>query len=659
MNKLFTTLFLFFSFLLHSQNYNDLNAVVTKEDLLSDSYPADSVAHALVIYEKGFTEIDDDEEYNLVTKYIIKIKILDKQGVEDEATVKIPLSIAYDNGDTQETLKDLEAANYKWVNGGIVKKSISKEQVYSKETENRIIKTFTLPDVEAGDVIVYSYKKISPFIHYFETWDFQSDLPKLYSEFTAKIPANYEYFTTLVGTLKLDTEETEVLERCLSMGISRNPADCIQTKYAMKNIPAFRTEAYMTSAYNFQSRLKYEMNTFTRPSDGYEVRFSKSWKDVNKEIRDHLGIGKQWDKADVEGVLPEAISSLPNDLEKARKIYHFVQDSYSWNGRMEIYNDITIKDLLSQGSGNIMTLNSLLLRLYREEGFKAYPVMSATRNFGFISRLHPVLNQFNYFLVNLELQDNKYLLDASEKTLAFGDLPMRALNNYARKLTTEETSEWVDLNPTEYSKINFRDSLMVMPDGSIKGSSQQILSGHFAYEFRKENDENSLQQAARETSRPLEKTELLNILAANLDERDEPLNIHYTLSSSADKIDDRIYLNPFSFELAEGNPFQLDFRQYPIDFGYKNAFTYSAIIEIPEGYSVEKLPGQKAIRLPGNAGSLLFVANQASEKILNVQCRVNLAKNVYEPEYYEGLKKFFNEILAVQQQSLIVLKENT
>ncbi|MEO2129463.1 MAG: DUF3857 domain-containing protein, partial [Christiangramia sp.] len=211
MNKLFTTLFLFFSFLLHSQNYNDLNAVVTKEDLLSDSYPADSVAHALVIYEKGFTEIDDDEEYNLVTKYIIKIKILDKQGVEDEATVKIPLSIAYDNGDTQETLKDLEAANYKWVNGGIVKKSISKEQVYSKETENRIIKTFTLPDVEAGDVIVYSYKKISPFIHYFETWDFQSDLPKLYSEFTAKIPANYEYFTTLVGTLKLDTEETEVL----------------------------------------------------------------------------------------------------------------------------------------------------------------------------------------------------------------------------------------------------------------------------------------------------------------------------------------------------------------------------------------------------------------------------------------------------------------
>lgn len=133
MNKLFTTTLLLFFLLLHSQNYNDLNAVVTKEDLLSDSYPADSVAHALVIYEKGFTEIDDDEEYNLVTKYIIKIKILDKQGVEDEATVKIPLSIAYDNGDTQETLKDLEAANYKWVNGGIVKKVFRRNRFTAKK----------------------------------------------------------------------------------------------------------------------------------------------------------------------------------------------------------------------------------------------------------------------------------------------------------------------------------------------------------------------------------------------------------------------------------------------------------------------------------------------------------------------------------------------
>lgn len=135
--------------------------------------------------------------------------------------------------------------------------------------------------------------------------------------------------------------------------------------------------------------------------------------------------------------------------------------------------------------------------------------------------------------------------------------------------------------------------------------------------------------------------------------------VRYDLDNKSQKIDNTIYFNPFNFRFFEENPFNLEKRTYPIDFGYKDSYAYSALIHIPKGYTVSELPEQKTISLPGKGGSLLFSANQVSDQIVNIQCRLVFPLSIYTPEYYEGLKKFFNEILAVQDQSIIVLKENS
>ncbi len=658
MNKLFTTLFLLFTFLSNAQSFNSKNASVTTEDLRTNQYPLDTAAHALVIFEKGFSEFDAKEEYDLVTEYVHKIKVLDKMGIDEVATVEIPLSKSYSSS-AEERVKDLEAYTYKLVDGKLSSFKLNPEEVYTQNFDNYDLMKFTFPNVSPGDVLVYKYKLISPFKFTFTGWEFQSKIPKIHSEFTSKIPGNYDYHIALVGPLKLTDLKSEIVERCISFNRAANPADCSQNLYTMDDIPAFKEEEYMTSERNYKSRLKFELKSITR-LDGYIDKITKEWEDVDDYLLKEKGIGKQWKKDRlVEELLPASIKNIPDALEKAKAIYAFIKDNYKWNGEYQIHDDLKLKDILKDHTGNIMLLNTLLYNLYKSEGYEVDPIMASTRSHGFITKIHPILSDFNYFFVSVNVDGKNYYADASEKYLDFGRLPYRALNSYARLLDTEKGSSWIDIQPEDYSAISFRDSIAVQKDGSAIGFSKQTFSGYKAYNIRKELSETERENYFTEFSNPNDHARTTNLNITHENDLEEDLEITYELKNASQKIDNQIYFNPFSFKFFQENPFNLDKRTYPIDFGYKDMFQYSIQLYIPEGYSVAEMPEAKALRLPGNKGSFIFSAVKISENALSIQCRVNFTEAVYGPEYYEGLKKFFNEILAVQEQSLIVLKENS
>ena len=60
-------------------------------------------------------------------------------------------------------------------------------------------KKFAIPNVKEGSVIEVFYTLESPFVFQFRSWEFQSEIPKLQSEFWALIPGNYLYNVSLRG----------------------------------------------------------------------------------------------------------------------------------------------------------------------------------------------------------------------------------------------------------------------------------------------------------------------------------------------------------------------------------------------------------------------------------------------------------------------------
>ncbi|MCL6217716.1 DUF3857 domain-containing protein [Zunongwangia pacifica] len=636
------------------QNFNIENTRVTKEELYANTYLPDTTANAFYIFENGFSEIEDGGDYHLFTNYEAKIKILNKEGY-DEANIVIPL---YKGGNGAEKIHDLKATTYYLEGSTIRSKVLSENKIFTEEGEKHDYIKFTFPDLKPGAVLVYSYKLETPYLFNFHTWWFQEDIPKVYSRYETEIPANYDYSIVKMGELELDQNDADIKKNCFYGGQTQNGGDCITTVYAMKEIPAFIEEDYLTSKYNYISRIEYELKQITM-LDGYERKYTKEWKDVDREFRTDKNIGRQLKKDRlVKELLPAEIANQENNLDKAKAIYNFVREHYKWNGKYGIFNDMNLKDLLEDHTGNVSSVNVLLHNFYINEGYTAYPVISATRNAGFPKKIIPVLSDFNYLFVLLEADGKEYMLDATDEFVEFGQLPFRALNQYGRKLDFDNESSWVDIIPEDFSKIAYRDSLVVNEDGTSILKSIQSFGGYHASTARKKIKESSEdEKILKNLNNIRDSYELIHLEYENEKNTEKEPLVKYEIKNISQKINDRIYLNPFTFVFWKENPFKLEERKYPIDFGYKDVYSASILVETPENYEIVEIPEQQIFGLPNAAAKLQFITQKADEHHLYVRLRVIFSEPMYASGYYPYLKEFMDILVKIQNQSVIVLKE--
>ena len=663
MNKLLVPLLLVFSLSIfaqeedhqfNQQNFNVGSSKVTKEELYANTYLPDTTANAFYIFESGYSEIEDGRDFHLFTNYEAKIKILNKDGY-GEANITIPL---YKGGNVPEKIHDLKATTYYLDGSTIRSRVLSESKIFTEEKGKYEYVKFTFPDVQPGAVLVYSYRLESPYIFNFHTWWFQEDIPKAFSRYETEIPANYNYNIVKMGELELDQNDADIKKNCFYGGQSQNAGDCITTIYAMKEIPAFIEEDYLTSKYNYISRIEYELTQVTM-LDGYERKYTKEWKDVDREFKTDKGIGKQLKKDRlVKELLPEEIANQDNDLDKAKAIYSFVRENYKWDGNYRIFDDMNIKDLIDDHTGNVSSVNILLHNFYNNEGFKVYPVISATRSAGFPKKIIPVLSDFNYLFVLLEIDGKEYMLDATDEFVEFGQLPFRALNQYGRKLDFDTESSWIDITPEGFSKIAYRDSLIVKEDGTSILKSNQTFGGYHASSARKKIREASEdEQILKGLNDIRDSYELISLDYENEKNTSEELIVNYEIKNSSQKINDRIYLNPFTFVFWKENPFKLEERKYPIDFGFKDVYSSSILVETPENYEIVELPEQEMFSLPNGVAKIQFITQKADDHHLYVRLRVIFSEAMYNSGYYPYLKEFMDKLVNLQNQSVIVLKE--
>ncbi|WBL23099.1 DUF3857 domain-containing protein [Zunongwangia sp. HRR-M8] len=663
MNKIILALLLIFSIslfaqeadsLFNKQNFNVDNIRVTKEDLAAKTYLPDTTANAFYIFENGFSKIEDGDDYHLFINYEAKIKILNKEGY-DEASIVIPL---YKGSSKSEKIHDLKASTY-YLDGSKIKSTtLSQNKIFTEEDEKYDYIKFTFPDIQPGAVLVYSYTKETPYKFNFNTWWFQKEIPKAYSRYKTEIPANYEYGIVKMGELQLDQNDAEIKKNCFYAGQSQNAGDCVVTTYAMKEIPAFIEEDYLTSKYNYISRIEYELKQITM-LDGYERKYTKEWKDVDKEFRTDKNIGRQLRKNRlVKELLPAEIASQENNLDKAKAIYNFVRENYKWNEEYGIFDKMNLKDLLEEHTGNVSSLNVLLHNFYDNEGFKVYPVISATRNRGFPKKIIPVLSDFNYLFVLLDIDGKEYMLDATDEFVEFGQLPFRALNQYGRKLDFDNESSWIDINPEGYSQIAYRDSLIVHDDGSSTTKSIQNLVGYHASTARKKIEKNTEKENLFKALNEIRDSyNLIDLSYKGEKDTDENLIINYEVKNPSQKLNNKIYLNPFTFLFWKENPFKLESRKYPIDFGYKDVYSSSILISIPANYDIEEIPSQEVVAVPNSAAKIQFTAQKLDANNIFVNLRVVFSQTMYASEYYPYLKEFMDKLVTIQTQSIIVLQE--
>lgn len=651
MKRLFVILLLLNSSVFYSQTERlSRGFEINKPELEQRTFARDSTANAIVIYEVGESHVDR-ETFNLKTTVQRKLKILNQNGF-NYAT----LSIALYNNDKgkKEELKEIKATVYNLENDRVTKTQFERNKVLEeKYNDNYTLMKIAFPNVKEGSVIVYSYTVETPFFFKYHGWNFQEDIPKLYSEYNASIPANWEYNIKLVGGQKLKTNYSDLERYCLEVS-GGGHSDCAVYKYVMEDIPAFVEENYMTAQRNYRSRIEYELKTVT-DFYGKKDHITKTWKSTDSEIKKETDLGRQLKKTSlVKGLLSDQIQAENDDLKKAKSIFKYVQDNYAWNEKYRVFENISVKDLINDKSGNVGEINSLLYNLLVENDIDAQPMLLSTRQNGFITKLYPVLSDFNYLIVKAHIDGKTYLLDATSDYTPFGLLPFRCLNQYGRVLDFKNSSEWYDISVDDYSIKEYRCEFEIDANDSLKGTVAYNSTGYHALDDRRFYFIDA--EAFDKFSNKHNAIDISDFKILTTEKTADDFSSTFNIESTPDVIGNTIYLNPFLFKYFEENPFKLQERSYPIDFGYKDSYTYRIKITVDESYHIKEIPEPVQVALPNKKGAFIMSTTQQNN-VLMMYFKLTFNEPIYESNYYDSLKILMNKVVDAQMNSFIVLEK--
>tara|TARA_R110002167_G_scaffold205954_6_gene409954 strand:+ start:139 stop:2112 length:1974 start_codon:yes stop_codon:yes gene_type:complete len=644
---------LFYALAGHTQMPDNFGNVTNLEKEMV-SYEKDPTAKALVLFERGDNYFKLIDRYILLVKeYHTKIKILDEQAF-DHGTIEIPL---YHSNNGEEKISKIKAITH---NGESQYNVLPSEIFTSDVSEHWRQTTFTFPKMQKGSILEYSYTITTPYYHNFTGWDFQSDLPKMYSEFNASIPGNYLYNRTLVGYLTLDVNEAKIKKECFYIDGFDKMADCEVLKYTMKDIPAFKDDnEFMLSKQNYISRLDFELSQYNR-FDGTTDKYTKTWKDVDKEFRTDADIGRQLSKKGFfEKNVPEKLLTEGDALTRAKNIYKFVKEHYTWTGDYGVFGKENVKDAFDKRQGSVGEINMSLINLLNAAEIKTNLMLLSTREQGLPKKTHPVISDFNYFvaLVNIDGQD--YLLDATDKHMPFGMLPFRALNHYGRVMDFDNESYWYDIKPETNNKYQIRATVKfdVAAQKAI-GILDVLGYGYTAVTKNKMLKENTEEQYLNKVEQGIAGNFEVTDYQYNTERSNDKKTVERFSFEISDILkSDRVYFNPFLIRFFDENPFQMEERQYPIDFGYPSKYVFQISIEIPEGYEVVELPAEITLALSAEKLVTFQLMHQANSKAVLLSFDLIINRSYFAAQDYSYLKDLFKQVVNTQKNTLVVLKK--
>lgn len=657
MNKTLTLLFLLFlSLAAQAQNFN--YGAITYDDYEFDRKKLDSNANAIVLKEFGTASIQRDDNtgsMELIFEHHVKIKIYNKEGFK-EANIIIP---TYKDDTREETISELKASTFNYIQNNFVETVMDKKAVF---TENRSKYTrltkFTLPNLKEGSIIEYSYKLRSPNMFNFKTWEFQSDIPKVVSEYLVYIPGIYNYNVSLRGFQKLTDQKVELSKECLRL--SGTAIDCSKITYLMKDIPAFIEEDNMTAPSNFKSAIYFELSD-VQSLNGSKTSYTKTWKDVDYELSTDKSLGAQMKRKDVfKDLIPVITKGSNDDLEKAKAIFNYIKKQIKWDNYYGKYAVDNIKKALENRSGNVADINLNLIAALSAANLDAEAVILSTRDNGTVNKLYPVISDFNYLVAKVNIGDKSYLLDATEPLLPFGLLPLRCINDQGRVINLKKPSYWIDLTASQKTVSSYILIGKMTPEGKILGTLTTHTLGYAAYNKRKDILRyNSVDEYVEKLDERLTRIKILEHSIINIDSVEHPLTekyeVEFTVTDGSNT--NQFYLSPFFINTISKNPFNLNERTYPVDLGAASDERIIINVTLPEKYQLIEKPKDMAIGLP-NAGGKYILNTNLEDNTISMNQVLQFNNAIYQPEEYLFLKEFYSKIIQNQKTEFLLKKAN-
>lgn len=646
-------------------------AKVTPADFVVPASPIiDSNTNAVILSDIGSVHFvgNDHSWFSYVYKRQTRIKILNKKAFGDLATVILHL---YKQDDDAEKVDNLLASTYNLENGQVVETKLDKNDVFEDRLNKYwVLKKFTLPAVKEGSVIEYTYTITSTHNFYLPSWEFQwQDYPCLWSEHEVKIPQALFYVLVRQGVhaYAIDKgseghENYKVTRRPDGSSLSNESkemffsANTTVHHWAMKDIPAFREEQYLSAPANYLDKIDFQL---AKTYNGEEFRdVNSSWKEATQELltRDDFGAMLDEDDNMVSETVAKIATGSSGAVDEAKAIYYYVNSHFTCDNYYSKYLKTNLHDVIKKNGGSVGDINLLLIAMLRKKGLQADPVVLSTREYGFNLATYPVLQRLNYVIARLNIDGNIYYLDAAHSQLGFGQLAGNCYNGHARIISNKDSgSVFFETDSLKEKKTTM--VLITNTDKGLEGSWQSTLGQQESYELRRKmSGKDEKDYFSNIQTGYGEDMEISNGGIDSLLRPEDPVKVHYDFRLHQAEGESRLYLNPIIGDGWKENPFKAEERKYPVEMPYVMDNMYIFSLEIPEGYSVEELPKSAKVALNGDQGLFEYLLGQQGNMI-QLRCRLRLNKANFSPDDYANLRDFFGFIVKKEGENIVLKKK--
>jgi hypothetical protein len=590
---------------------------VNKADLLNNVFAPDTSAPAIVLCDYGYYS-----ENRFQTVRILRIKILKKEGY------------SWANQSFNTDMKtDIRGITYNLEGDEIVESKLKSESIFkTRITEDFYEMRVAMPNVKVGSIIdiQFAYEGI-PY-----EWDFQQEIPVVHSELVIEPSMYITFHKNYFGFVPLAVNTSN--------------------RWVSINVPAFKPEPFMSSSKNYRSRFEFDISSISFP--GYYRSYTTSWSAVRDLLYNSSYFGTVLESDGyMKSVAKEIMAQCSTKEEMIKMAYDYAK-RIKWDKTERLITDKTsLSSAFKEGNGNSSEVNLALVQLLRKLEFDAGPVVMSTRSNGIISPVRPSINKLNYVIAAVFTEKDTLLLDATEANCPYTLLPMRDLNGQGQFMDKKRTG-WIQLEASRKDKQMAVYTLNLEEDYSLKGKIGYSKGDYAALELRNDyEDFNSEDEYLTDYKEGKKGLKIVSYKIDNLDSLYKPINEEFdvVLTNNVSDIDGELYITPLLYEQIKENPFKTTDRKYPIDFGYMRDQTFIVNYTFPQGYTVQNLPENISMKLPGNT-ALFSCKSTVTEGKITIIYKISINKSLFVQTEYADLREFYNQIVNKSAEPIVLKK---
>ena len=622
---------------------------ISDEEIKMTSYAKDPDAPAVVLFNKGFLSWGTFDAIEVHTR----IKIF-KKDAYDQANFRVVYSPR-----NKQFVEGLKASCYNMENGKLVETKATSTNIFEEAINKDFsVKKITVPGVREGSIVELKYSITNSGVR---DWEFQDNIPTIWSEYEMQIPEFYIFKQIGRGSTPYAVNESSSKsETVLGTDFTYNMNTY---HWIQKDVPAIKEEKYMTSVEDYKTKLIFYLEEIRPPNRPY-VQITGTWGETAKTVMDDSDFGDFiTKKSAMKDELLTVVKPTMTPIEKVQAIYDYVGKTFASDDDEYNYSrDLTasISKLKEKKKVTASEKNLIFMNMLTNSGISVAPVMLRTRNRGHVFTDKAVTSRFNRTISHVKIDKDTFFVDAAGFPQGLRLLPFNDLSGYGIEFLGKEKYEIVSpqskISNKSYNQANFT----LDTEGALTGEINVTERGYEAFRIRKKivvdgGMDKYLQSLLKEalTDGKIESKKFENV--ENLTEETFKGNVKIKTTAYVNKTDDKMYVNPFLCFGREGNPFKPEERTFDVDYGATTDELYQLSLTIPEGFKVEEKP--KGMRLQTADGSIKFeYLIEEKGKTVTLNTKLVFKKANFLPEEYKELKELYAKMIAKMGEQIVLTK---